>query len=105
MRSSRTCRDKLSASILPEQSRPPGLEWEVKILPEVENVEREPADHEETDGGDEEVTPPDVPLLLLQPPGMITSFSSDKHQTSSVRLTSDMISLCGCATQYVCEVL
>ena len=80
MRSSRTCRDKLSASILPEQSRPPGLEWEVKILPEVENVEREPADHEETDGGDEEVTPPDVPPLLLQPPVMSPVFTSDKHR-------------------------
>ena len=68
MRSSRTCRDKLSASISLEQSRPPGLEWEVKILPEVENVEREPADDEEADRGDEKVTSPHVPLLLQNSP-------------------------------------
>ena len=56
-----------------ELRSPPGLQWEVEILSEVEDVERQPADDEETDGGYEEVTPPDVPLLLLQPPVIINT--------------------------------
>ena len=44
---------------------PPGLEGEVEVLSQVEDVERQPADDEEDDRGDEEVRSPHVPPLFL----------------------------------------
>ena len=49
-------------------SLPPGSEGHVEVLPEVEDVEREPADHEEGEGGEQHHAAPDVPTLLLDLP-------------------------------------
>ena len=48
-----------------EVVEPPGLEGKVEVLPQVENVERKPADDEEDDGGNQEVRSPHVPPLFL----------------------------------------
>ena len=47
---------------------PPVLEGHVEVLAEVEDVEREPADHEEGEGGEQHHAAPDVPTLLLDLP-------------------------------------
>ena len=52
---------------------PPVLEGHVEVLPEVEDVEREPADHEEGEGGEQHHAAPDVTPLLLDLPAALLS--------------------------------
>ena len=52
---------------------PPVFERHVEVLPEVEDVEGQPADDEEGEGGEQHHAAPDVPPLLLDLPAALSS--------------------------------
>ena len=54
----------------PDFDLPPWSEGQVEVLAQVEDVDRQPAHHEQAERGNQHQAAPDVPPLLRDPPAV-----------------------------------